>query len=247
MNSTPSYCSAEGPRKQPGFGTAEMCLAVWRRWFERSDGRTELQRILEALDNTSTSQSTVENIEDKTLTEECRTTSPNTCHVESTSIRLGDGDMMGRLDLSVIYRIRPRVGSLFNRQEVLNCQQILLVYPVRTIADSDTESEGRSRPATPTPDDREISDPTLDEAMVVMDTETGPTTSVEVTGTTSAVSSGNPQDQVMEQDATSEPPVAEDVMSILSTRQSGSPEEETMELISCPGKGQFRIPRLGVT
>ena len=58
-----------------------------------------------------------------------------------------------RLDLSVLYHIRPFNRPLFNRQETKCCQQFLIVYPVRTIVDSDTESEGRSRPATPPPDE----------------------------------------------------------------------------------------------
>ena len=130
-----------------------ICCAVWWRWFARSEGRVELRRILRALARATHSQEEDEPTKEKAVAAECRTASPNTCHAGPSRISLSKDKDMERLDLSVIYRIRPSAGPLFNRQEIRSCQQILLVYPVRTIVDSDTESEGRSRPATPTPDE----------------------------------------------------------------------------------------------
>ena len=96
--------------------------------------------------------------------------------------------------------------------------------------DSDTESEGRSRPATPTPDERDVSDPTLAEESVVTDTAIGPPVAVEAMSTSSAGQCGSLQDQVMELDTLSEPPVTVGVTSTPSTGQCGSPEEQAMEL-----------------
>ena len=87
------------------------------------------------------------------MAEECRTPSPNTCQAKPRRITLGNDGELERLDLSVILHIRPSDRPLFNRQDIRSCQQILFVYPVRTIVGSDTESEGRSRPGTPPPDE----------------------------------------------------------------------------------------------
>ena len=106
----------------------------------------------------------------KAMTTECRTISPNTCRAGTMRASSGQDDLT-RIDLSVLHRIRPTARSLFNRQAISNCQQILLAYPVRTRVDSATESEGRSRPATPTPDDGGPPGVTEAEELTAPDTE----------------------------------------------------------------------------
>ena len=146
MNSNTLPSSAAGPPIQPSFETILMCMSVWERWFAQRAGRAELLSIIQALDRTIESQEAGKTRMVKAVAVECRTSIPNTCHAGPSRINLCTDDELERLDLSVIHHIRPSDRPLFNRQEIRSCQKIILVYPVRTIVDSDTESEGRSRP-----------------------------------------------------------------------------------------------------
>ena len=79
---------------------------------------------------------------------ECRTTSPN-AYYSLCPARTINRETQQTLDLSVLSHLKPSNRPLFPGQLMFLTHQSLIVCPVRTRVDSDTESEGGIQPPTP--------------------------------------------------------------------------------------------------